>query len=230
MGEGQPEVDYSPCTSSFAREGHRGTREFQVGLHDFSQWRSTLRHTTTFWATFWVPAVLLTACVNQVDFGDDSGRWSKDGECDDPRFSGEGMGVPTDDHVRRDASDCKAMFDDGLIALAENVSPAPTGTRSSTLNSSVEGSDPPSLQEASPSDDPDERTYRICMGLHRDYQSASAATSAAMDRFQMTGDTRYYDEFERLSPRSEALFELYFECRNEYAMLGGRRSLPEPML
>ncbi|WP_372426212.1 hypothetical protein [Salinarimonas chemoclinalis] len=52
-----------------------------------------------------------------IDFGDDSGRWPNDGECDDPRFEGAGMaGAPSDEELMGDASDCRALFEAGLIA------------------------------------------------------------------------------------------------------------------
>ena len=42
--------------------------------------------------------IVLAACAfavplsAQVDFGDDASQWARDGECDDPRFEGEGGG------------------------------------------------------------------------------------------------------------------------------------------
>ncbi len=56
--------------------------------------------------------------VSSIDFGDDSSEWAKDGECDDPRFKGEGMAEElVNDDLKRDASDCKALFDAGKISL-----------------------------------------------------------------------------------------------------------------
>lgn len=52
-----------------------------------------------------------------IDFGDDAGEWANDGECDDSRFAGMGMGAPSDDHIGHDASDCQAVFAQGLISL-----------------------------------------------------------------------------------------------------------------
>ena len=55
----------------------------------------------------------------KFSFGDDSGSYSNDGECDDPRFEGAGM-TGTDlisDDVLRDASDCKAAYDAGKLTL-----------------------------------------------------------------------------------------------------------------
>ena len=59
-----------------------------------------------------------------LDFGaddldrDDLGEWNGDGECDDPRFAGDGMGSRVFTHLAgRDATDCRALFDAGKIRL-----------------------------------------------------------------------------------------------------------------
>lgn len=58
--------------------------------------------------------------VANVDFGDDSSPWNNDGECDDPRFVGQGMAAqPQDSDMFADATDCRSLFDAGLIQLAE---------------------------------------------------------------------------------------------------------------
>jgi hypothetical protein len=57
--------------------------------------------------------------ANEISFGDDSGEYANDGECDDPRFVGEGMTTTdllSDDRLK-DATDCKAAFDAGKLAL-----------------------------------------------------------------------------------------------------------------
>lgn len=60
-----------------------------------------------------------TSLMRSIDFGDDSGDWSHDGECDDPRFRGDGMAAPplSDDDLRRDATDCRELFESGRITL-----------------------------------------------------------------------------------------------------------------
>lgn len=62
------------------------------------------------------------------DFGNDSSRWSNDGECDDPRFQGPGMTPTTllDSDRFADATDCKTAFDAGQIWLANSASTLPT--------------------------------------------------------------------------------------------------------
>ena len=53
-----------------------------------------------------------------IDFGDDSGMWSGDGECDDPRFDGQGMaGIVLFDDIRKDASDCRAGVESGRLGF-----------------------------------------------------------------------------------------------------------------
>ena len=61
-----------------------------------------------------------------VDFGADSGEWTNDGECDDPRFEGEGMSaVLLDEDSFADATDCRALFESGMIRLVDGAA-APT--------------------------------------------------------------------------------------------------------
>ena len=55
-----------------------------------------------------------------VEFGTDSGSWTHDGECDDPRFTGAGMAGPPllEEDIQADASDCLAAWRAGTITLA----------------------------------------------------------------------------------------------------------------
>lgn len=58
--------------------------------------------------------------ASDIDFGDDSGSWTEDGECDDPRFVGEGMASSTSrSDILKDATDCKVLFDDGKITFSD---------------------------------------------------------------------------------------------------------------
>lgn len=53
-----------------------------------------------------------------INFGDDSSEWANDGECDDPRFVGAAMAeVLLDEDTAKDATDCRAAFEQGLIGL-----------------------------------------------------------------------------------------------------------------
>jgi hypothetical protein len=62
--------------------------------------------------------------VVDLDYGDDSGVWPNDGECDDPRFSGEGMAQnPRRVNVRTDATDCRDMVEAGRAVYTGEVEP-----------------------------------------------------------------------------------------------------------
>ena len=54
-----------------------------------------------------------------IDFGDDNGEYTNDGECDDPRFVGPGMTATAllADDIMHDATDCRTAFDAGAIKL-----------------------------------------------------------------------------------------------------------------
>ena len=55
---------------------------------------------------------------DDLDFGDDSSQWANDGECDDPRFAGDGMAdTLLSEDEGRDASDCRNLFEQGRIWL-----------------------------------------------------------------------------------------------------------------
>lgn len=64
--------------------------------------------------------VIAHAQPTPPDFGDDTSRWARDGECDDPRFDGPGMseGASLDDDIGHDATDCRTAWRVGEIALA----------------------------------------------------------------------------------------------------------------
>ncbi|GAB5427280.1 MAG: hypothetical protein Devi2KO_07390 [Devosia indica] len=63
-------------------------------------------------------APALAQSAGDIDFGDDSSQWTNDGECDDPRFAGEGMASElVDADLARDATDCRTLFEAGSITL-----------------------------------------------------------------------------------------------------------------
>ena len=55
-----------------------------------------------------------------IDFGNDSGEWSNDGECDDMRFAGPGMTLTPllQADIMADATDCRDAFAAGQLRLA----------------------------------------------------------------------------------------------------------------
>ena len=53
-----------------------------------------------------------------IDFGDDTSRWARDRECDDPRFEGSYAGnTLLEEDLGRDATDCRQLYEAGLIRL-----------------------------------------------------------------------------------------------------------------
>lgn len=63
-------------------------------------------------------AVAAAAAAGSILFGDDTGRWPNDGECDDRRFTGQGMAAALAwVETGRDATDCQALYDAGSIRL-----------------------------------------------------------------------------------------------------------------
>lgn len=77
-----------------------------------------------------------------IDFGDDTGRWAKDGICDDPRFQGPGTSsAQPPSEIGKDATDC-------LFAVAEDGAGLRPG-KSGSLRPANSGYDlpPPLLPE-----------------------------------------------------------------------------------
>jgi hypothetical protein len=62
-------------------------------------------------------APLFEGVFEGVDFGDNTGPYTEDGECDDARFRGHGMAVPpwSEDSEGHDAEDCHALYAKGFI-------------------------------------------------------------------------------------------------------------------
>lgn len=78
----------------------------------------------TLWALalFALGAIATTALaqdIDDIDFGDDLSTWANDGECDDPRFSGDGMAATLDrQDLMHDATDCRALLESGEIEFS----------------------------------------------------------------------------------------------------------------
>ncbi len=76
-------------------------------------------------------AAPMPAMADTPNFGDDTGRFSKDGECDDMRFDGPGMTdtLLIDSDIFHDATDCRAAFNQNRLHYLgghRNGTPAPT--------------------------------------------------------------------------------------------------------
>ena len=60
--------------------------------------------------------IAIATPIDAIDFGDDSSEWAKDGECDDPRFTGPGSATETlDEDIRKDATDCREAYEAGTV-------------------------------------------------------------------------------------------------------------------
>ncbi|WP_136253972.1 hypothetical protein [Onishia niordana] len=56
-----------------------------------------------------------------IEWGDNTSQWADDGECDDPRFTGEGAhSLNVDEDRYHDAVDCRSLYEQGRITLASN--------------------------------------------------------------------------------------------------------------
>lgn len=65
-----------------------------------------------------------------LNFGNNTSEWAYDGECDDPRFVGQGMAdILLDEDAFADASDCKSLFQKGAIVLRSSGGTKTTGSR-----------------------------------------------------------------------------------------------------
>src|SRR5206468_1297375 len=62
-----------------------------------------------------------TRDTSHIQWGDDNGKYSKDGECDDKRFTGAGMtSTPLlDSDIQHDATDCRTAFSQGRLELRQ---------------------------------------------------------------------------------------------------------------
>src|SRR5690606_4707200 len=121
---GRPEIDSGDDSSEWANDGECDDPRFtgagaaaELGDED------RMKDATDCQAAYEAGTVTLSEApetsagmlaAGDIDFGDDSSEWAKDGECDDPRFTGIGVaGQTLAGDIRRDATDCRAAFEDG---------------------------------------------------------------------------------------------------------------------
>ena len=65
---------------------------------------------------FVVAAAFSSSSALAQNFGDDTGEFANDGECDDSRFEGAGVAeYLTDEHVGHDATDCQRLLAQGSV-------------------------------------------------------------------------------------------------------------------
>ena len=113
------EIDFGDDSGSFARDDECDDPRFEgdgMALRLLEEGRT--RDATDCRTLFDQGRIQLRSDAIGIDFGDDTGIWSNDGECDDPRFYGTGMATLLGPANRaRDASDCRALFEQLQIRL-----------------------------------------------------------------------------------------------------------------
>ncbi len=108
-------ISFGDDSGSYANDGDCDDARFNDDGDTYNYMRSHVLHD----ATDCRAAIASGAKTLLLDFGDDSGTYSNDEECDDNRFTGEGRSVlSSDSHVRKDASDCIAAYRDDKLNRA----------------------------------------------------------------------------------------------------------------
>ena len=85
-----------------------------------------------------------TATAATPDFGDDNGNYSRDGECDDMRFTGPGMTETQllDADIKHDATDCRTAFNQNRLTFrGDNITAASLASNSSADASRIQWGD-----------------------------------------------------------------------------------------
>ena len=131
---GASAVDFGDDASKFSKDGECDDKRFSgPGMTDTPLLESDIRHDATDCRTAYDQHRLVMgganapssgsgyadSGVNHIMWGDDSSKFSKDGECDDKRFTGAGMtDTPLlDSDIKHDATDCRAAFSQGRLTL-----------------------------------------------------------------------------------------------------------------
>jgi hypothetical protein len=110
----------------FSGPGMTSTRLLDQDIkHDASDCRTAFnQNRLTFKGDNVTAATLVSSTpgdASRIQWGDDNGSFSNDGECDDKRFDGAGMtSTPLlDSDIKHDATDCRVAFQQGRLALRQ---------------------------------------------------------------------------------------------------------------
>lgn len=121
------DVDFGDNSSEWAGNGECDDRRFVGrGMAAGVDWDDTGRDAADCERAFrmgivklWVEAEARAATqCEAIDFGDDSGEWANDNECDDIRFEGPGTdSILLPEDTGRDATDCQRACTLGTVFL-----------------------------------------------------------------------------------------------------------------
>jgi len=119
-------VNFGDDRSQFARDGECDDKRFSgPGMTDTPLLDSDVGHDATDCrAAYNQGRIQLRSGSSRrnssgIIWGNDSGAWANDGECDDMRFVGPGMtSTPLlESDVKKDATDCRSAYEAGRLQL-----------------------------------------------------------------------------------------------------------------
>ena len=115
-------VDFGDDTSSWARDDECDDPRFEGSYMNGTLLEEDRGHDATDCRRLYEAGLIrlfgVDLVAGHVFFGDDSSEYAQDGECDDIRFSGNGMGyILVEEHRGRDATDCRRLYEAGRIRL-----------------------------------------------------------------------------------------------------------------
>jgi hypothetical protein len=125
-----------------------GTYDIWVGTYSDVGTDSTGRLVITEWdSSEWASMDLggsgTSIVADGIDFGDDLSTWSNDGECDDPRFQGEGTAnTLLEDDMYHDATDCSTAYSAGTIQLAAGADTGGSSELAGSQRGRLDSTDP----------------------------------------------------------------------------------------
>ena len=110
-------VDFGDNSSQWANDGECDDPRFTGrGMAATLLEEDRLRDATDCRSLYQSGSIQMRRAAGGWSFGDDSSQWANDGECDDPRFTGDGMAsVLLEEDTMRDATDCRALYNAGRI-------------------------------------------------------------------------------------------------------------------
>lgn len=136
-----------------------------------------------------------------IDYGDNTSMFANDGECDDPRFAGEGVAAaPSVNHQRRDADDCRQAVEAGRATLVDAGAVNRSGTSGERMSpdaiAAIDfGDDTSSYANDGECDDPRFEGDGVAFSPSRAHWMADASDCRAM---VLAGRAVYTGELEAL--------------------------------